>query len=345
MIMENMKIKFGIIGFGAIGPRHKDKIDNNENAELVAICDIDEKQFDKLNGNSIKLFNNYHDMLKIKEIDVVSICTPNDLHSPMTIDALNASKNVLCEKPMALSAKECKNMVHTSLKENKKLFIVKQNRYNPPIEAVKNLIEQDKLGRLYSIVVNCFWNRNNGYYENSSWRGLKNKDGGALFTQFSHFIDLMLVFGGSVDSVFTVANNYCHPNIEIEDTGVMTVNFSNGVIGSLNFTNNAYKNNMEGSITIFAEKGTVKIGGQYLNELEYQRLNGIKIHQSKWQTKPNDYGTYKGTMSNHDKVYQNVIDSLMNGGKVAVNGIDGMATTEVIEAAYKSVKTGTCINI
>jgi len=343
--MENGKIKFGIIGFGAIGPRHKEKIDLNENAELVAVCDIDENSLQKVDGNGVKLFTDYNEMLKMNNIDVVSICTPNDLHAPMAVDSLRAGKHVLCEKPMALTAKDCKVMVHTSLRENRKLFIVKQNRYNPPIMAVKKLMDENKLGKLFYIVVNCFWNRNNGYYEQSSWRGIKNRDGGALFTQFSHFIDLMLMFAGSVESVYTIANNFLHPDIDIEDTGVVSIKFSNGIIGSLNFTNNAYKNNMEGSITIFAEKGTVKIGGQYLNKLEYQRLDGENIPELDEAMQPNDYGTYQGTMSNHDKVYQNVVDSLMNGGKVAVNGIDGMETTEVIEAAYQSVMTGTCIRL
>lgn len=343
--MDKKKIRFGIIGFGAIGPRHKDKIEQTENAEIVAVCDVDESRRNKAAGNGVLLFADYKEMLKLSSLDVVSVCTPNDLHAPMSIDALRAGKHVLCEKPMALTAKDCKAMVHTSLRENRKLFIVKQNRYNPPILAVKNLIDENRLGKLFYIVVNCFWNRNNGYYEHSSWRGIKSRDGGALFTQFSHFIDLMLMFAGSVESVYTIANNFLHPNLDIEDTGVVSVKFSNGIIGSLNFTNNAYKANMEGSITIFAEKGTIKIGGQYLNKLEYQRLDGEAIPELDEVVRPNDYGTYQGSMSNHDKVYKNVVDSLNNGGKVAVNGIDGMETTEFIEAAYQSVVAGTCIKL
>jgi len=342
--MKNGKIRFGIIGFGAIGPRHKEKIEENTNAELIAVCDINEKKLASITDKKIKLFTNYHEMLKMDEIDVVSLCTPNDLHAEMAIDSMRAGKHVLCEKPMALTAKDCKEMVHISLKENKKLFIVKQNRYNPPIVAIKNLIDENKLGKIFCIVVNCFWNRGNGYYVNSDWRGIKSRDGGALFTQFSHFIDLMLMFAESnVDSVYTVANNFNHPDIEIEDTGIATIKFSNGIIGSLNFTNNAYKKNMEGSITIFAEKGTIKIGGQYLNELEYQSVDGFEIPKLDTSIRPNDYGSYQGTMSNHDKVYANVVNSFLNGGKVDVNGIDGMRTTEVIEAAYKSIMTGTCV--
>lgn len=338
--MEKKKVRFGIIGYGAIGPRHKEKIEAIAEAELVAVCDTEKQKLTSFNGNGVKVFQDYKEMLELKELDVVSICTPNYLHAEMTTLALKKGKHVLCEKPMALTSRECKLMVHTALRENKKLFIVKQNRYNPPVIVVKDLIEQKKIGKIFYIVANCFWNRNNGYYKDSTWKGKKKKDGGALFTQFSHFIDLILFFGGNVESVYTVANNFNHPEIEIEDTGTVTLRFNDGVIGTVNYTNNAYKKNMEGSITIFAEKGTIKIGGQYLNELEYQMIEDIEIKDLEISAKPNEYGTYQGTMSNHDKVYENVVDSLTNGGKVAVSGIEGMWTTEVIEAAYKSLERG-----
>lgn len=337
------KIKFGIIGFGAIGPRHLEKIEDNENAELVAVCDVDNNKLKRIKNGSIKKLTNYKELLELDDIDVVTICTPNYLHAQMTIDALNAGKHVLCEKPMALTSKECKIMVHTALKENKKLFIVKQNRYNPPIVAVKKLIDEKKLGQLYYIVLNCYWNRNDNYYQNSPWKGKRHLDGGALFTQFSHFIDIMLMFSGSVESVQMLMKNYKHSNIEIEDTGVVSLRFSNDMIGSVNFTNCSYQKNMEGSITIFAEKGTIKIGGQYLNELEYQNMKDVELIDLKDTGTPNDYGTYQGSMSNHDKVLENVVDSLANGGKIAVSGIEGMWTTEIIEAAYKSARTNTTI--
>jgi len=341
--MESQTVRFAIIGYGAIGPRHKEKIERLANAELVAACDINEQKLEPLSGNGIKLFTNYKEMLELEDIDVVSVCTPNYLHSVMTVDALKAGKHVLCEKPMALTSRECKFMVHTALRENKKLFIVKQNRYNPPVKSVKKLIEDKKLGRIFYIVTNCFWNRNNGYYVKSDWKGKKELDGGALFTQFSHFIDLMLLFGGNVESVYTQAANLNHPEIEIEDTGTVILKFSGGIIGTINYTNNAYQKNMEGSITVFAEKGTIKIGGQYLNELEYQMIEDAQIENLDISAKPNDYGTYQGSMSNHDKVYENVVDSLTNGSKVAVSGIEGMWTTEVIEAAYKSLDRGEVI--
>ncbi len=178
---------------------------------------------------------------------------------------------------MALTVPDCSAMVNAAEKANKRLFIVKQNRFNPPVEAVKKLIDDRKLGKIYSIQLNCFWNRNEDYYKNS-WKGTRELDGGTLFTQFSHFIDLLYWFVGDVDWVSAQTGNFHHQGmIEFEDTGMVILKFNNGAIGTINYTVNAYKKNMEGSFTIFAEKGTVKIGGQYLNELEYQSLEGEPI--------------------------------------------------------------------
>ena len=333
-------INFGIIGFGKIGPRHKQKIDENDNCNLIAICDINKNKLIGIDGNNIHLYTDYKMMLENRDIEVVSICTPNYLHSQMTIDALNAGKHVLCEKPMALSIQDCKKMIEAKLKNNRKLFIVKQNRYNPPVKAVKNLLENKRLGKLFLLVLNCYWNRNKDYFASSPWKGSKEKDGGALFTQFSHFIDLMYWLAGDVTSVYALVHNFNHPEIEIEDTGVVLVKFKNGAIGTINFTNCAYGKNMEGSITLFGEKGTVKIGGEYLNKLEYQKIENFEIANLSNSQTANDYGTYKGSMSNHHKVYENVVNVLCNNGEIDVGGIDGMQTVKIVEAIYKSTEIG-----
>jgi len=333
-------INFGIIGFGKIGPRHKQKIDENDNCNLIAICDIDKNKLIDIEGNNIQLYTDYKEMLKDKVIDVVSVCTPNYLHAQMTIDALNAGKHVICEKPMALSTQDCEKMIDAKSKNNRKLFIVKQNRYNPPVQAVRNLLNENKLGKLFFIVLNCYWNRNNEYFASSTWKGSREKDGGALFTQFSHFIDLMYWFAGDVESVYAFAKNYNHPEIEIEDTGVVALKFANGAIGTINFTNCAYKKNMEGSITLFGEKGTVKIGGEYLNTIEYQKIKNFEISNLPKSQDSNDYGTYKGSMSNHHKVYENVVNVLCNNGNIDVGGSDGMQTVKIVESIYKSIEIG-----
>src|SRR5947207_11099086 len=175
---------------------------------------------------------------------------------------------------MALSVQDCGEMIKEAERANRRLFIVKQNRFNPPVEAVKKAIDEGRLGKVYSIQLSCFWNRNNEYYDNS-WKGTLNMDGGTLFTQFSHFIDLLYWMIGDIKTVQAFTSNFHHQGeIEFEDTGVVALQFYNGAIGTINYTVNSFKKNMEGSLTIFGEKGTVKIGGQYLNELEYKSIDG-----------------------------------------------------------------------
>ena len=184
--------------------------------------------------------------------------------------------------------------------------------------------------------MSCFWNRNEDYYKDS-WKGTKELDGGTLFTQFSHFIDLLYWMFGDVKSVSSLMKNSHHKNIiEFEDNGVSVIEFENGIIGSINYTVNACKSNMEGSLVIFGEKGTVKIGGQYLNELEYQSFENYEIKNLPLGNKPNNYGKYQGSMSNHDLVYKNIIDVLQNNAPISASGYEAMKTVEIIEKLYNS---------
>ena len=277
-------------------------------------------------------------LTKEKEISVVSVCTPNGLHATHSIQSLNAGKNVLCEKPMAIDVTDCGEMIKAAERNNKRLFVIKQNRFNPPVAAVKELIDNNKLGKIYSVQLNCFWNRNEDYYKNS-WKGTRELDGGTLYTQFSHFIDLLYWLIGDVKKAYALTANFGHEGIiEFEDTGVVALQFYNGVLGTINYTVNSYAKNMEGSITIFGEKGTVKIGGQYLNELEYQSIEGIIIKDLPAGNKPNNYGTYMGSMSNHDKVYANLVDVINNGASIVTNLFEGLKTVEIIDKIYQSAK-------
>jgi UDP-N-acetyl-2-amino-2-deoxyglucuronate dehydrogenase len=331
----NAGIKFAILGCGRIAQRHAEHI--HALGQLVAVCDTDIKKAQSLAEKyQAKCFGSLDEMLvACPEIDVVSVCTPNGLHAEHSIKILKAGHHVLCEKPMALTVNDCSSMITAAERANKRLFIVKQNRFNPPVEAVKALIDQGKLGKLYSVQLNCFWNRNNEYYQNS-WKGTKDLDGGTLYTQFSHFIDLLYWFIGDVETISASTANFHHQGlIEFEDTGVAILKFRNGVIGTINYTVNAFKKNMEGSLTIFAEKGTVKIGGQYLNELEFQSLAGDPISNLPPGNPPNNYGQYVGSMSNHDKVYQNLISVLNGEGTIATSGMEGLKTVEIIEKIYR----------
>jgi UDP-N-acetyl-2-amino-2-deoxyglucuronate dehydrogenase len=328
--------KFGIIGCGRIAQRHAEHI--VKAGKLLAVSDIDPSRATALAEKyKVSAFENLEEMLIANpDLDVISVCTPNGLHAEHCIKSLKAGKHVLCEKPMALSVKDCSAMIHEAERANKRLFIVKQNRFNPPVIAVKELIDQGKLGKINSVQLNCFWNRNAEYYKNS-WKGTKDLDGGTLFTQFSHFIDLLYWFLGDVESLDAFTENFDHKGlIEFEDTGVVILKFLTGAIGTINYTVNAYKKNMEGSLTIFAERGTVKIGGQYLNELEYQSMEGESISNLPPGNPPNNYGQYFGSMSNHDKVYQNLVEVLSGLGAIATSGMEGLKTVEIIEKIYKS---------
>jgi predicted dehydrogenase len=330
------KINFAIIGCGKIAERHAKHIAQLGN--LVAVCDNVEAKAKAL--AEIYSVNSYTDIAVLLSsettIDVVAICTPNGLHAVHAIQVLQAGYHALVEKPMAIAAADCEAMILVANKANKLLFAIKQNRYNPPVVAVKHAIDNNKLGNIYSIQLSCFWNRNPDYYHHS-WKGTMALDGGTLFTQFSHFIDLLYWLIGDIKLVHVITKNLAHKGvIDFEDTGVIALEFTNGVIGTINYTVNSYQKNMEGSLTIFAEKGTVKIGGQYLNELEYQNIQDFVIDNLPKGNTANNYGNYVGSMSNHDKVYANVIDVLQNSAVMYTTAFDAMKTVEIIEKIYKA---------
>ena len=335
----NHPIRFAIVGCGRIAQRHAIHINNN--GVLVAVCDNDPAKAESLGtANAARIYSDIEALLENERnnIDVVAICTPNGLHAQHAIAALKAGFHVLCEKPMAISVHDCGEMIKAAESANKRLFAIKQNRFNPPIAEVKRLIDEGVLGKIYSIQLSCFWNRNFEYYANS-WKGTKNLDGGTLFTQFSHFIDLLYWMIGDVKAAKGMSKNYAHQDvIEFEDTGVVAVEFYNGAVGTINYTVNSFAGNMEGSLTIFAEKGTVKIGGQYLNELEYQRIDNYKIENLPEGNKANSYGTYQGSMSNHDKVYENLVDVLVNNASINTSAFEGLKTVEIIDKIYNAIK-------
>ncbi len=336
--MEKSNLKFALIGCGRIANRHAEHINNI--AQLKAVCDVEKEKADALAEQyGVKAYYDIDDLLANEnEVDVVSICTPNGLHASHSISALKAGYHVLCEKPLATNVHDCGEMIKAAEQANKRLFAIKQNRFNPPVAAVKQAIEDGKLGKIYSVQLSCFWNRNPQYYENS-WKGTKDLDGGTLYTQFSHFIDLLYWLVGDVKSAKAYLGNYDHKDIiEFEDTGAVILEFYNGAIGTVNYTVNSYGKNMEGSLTIFGEKGTVKIGGQYLNEMEYQNIEDYKIENLPEGNKANSYGNYQGSMSNHDMVYQNLVDVLSNNAAISTSAFEGLKTVEIIDKIYSSVE-------
>ena len=336
-----MKVKFGILGCGRIGERHAKHIINHSQAQLVGFFDIKkEKRKSFLEKTKAQEFENKEALLE-SNLDIVNICTPNGTHAKEAVSVLEKGKHVLVEKPMALSRADCEMMINTALKNNKHLFVVKQNRYNPPIQEVKKLLDSGDLGKVYYVVVNCYWNRNERYYEESDWKGSKALDGGVLFTQFSHFIDIIyFLFGELSNYQGLVKKQKLDSLIDFEDTGSFTFNFKNiDALGAFNYTIVSHGQNMEGSITLFTEKGTIKIGGQYLNTLEYCNVDkGIKINEIPTSNSANDYGYYQGSMSNHDKVIHNVVETLNGRETIMTNAMEGLKVVEMIENIYNAVQ-------
>jgi UDP-N-acetyl-2-amino-2-deoxyglucuronate dehydrogenase len=330
-------IGFAVVGCGRIGERHAGHA--GDYGQLAAVCDVvEEKASSIAKAHGARAFTDIGDMLENcrKAVDVVVVCTPNGLHAEHTIKAFQSGYHVICEKPMALSVHDCGEMIKAGERANKRLFVVKQNRYNPPVEHLKTLLETGKLGRIYSAHLNCFWNRNDTYYADG-WKGTMAMDGGTLYTQFSHFIDLLYWLIGDVRDVYAMTNNFMHKqSVEFEDTGVAILRFHNGCLGSVSFTINSYGKNMEGSLTLFCEKGTIKIGGQYLNEIEYENVEGMKPTQLRQGRTANDYGFYQGSMSNHQDVYANVVRVLTDQGTIGTVGFEGLKTVEIIDKIYRA---------
>ena len=332
------KTLFCIVGYGNIGRRHADHIVENKNATLVAVCDSNTEVQSKLPAGVV-YYSSLQAMLENTKADVLCVCTPNYLHESHTIAGLRAGFHVVVEKPMAMSVEECTRMIETSKETGKTIFAVKQNRYNPPVQEVKKLLVNNELGEIYMMQINCFWNRGGAYYAGSDWRGKKLKDGGCLFTQFSHFVDILYYLNGPITSAHGRIHNFAHQDItEVEDTGSFVMKAANNAIINFNFTTCSYQQNMEGSITIFAEKGTVKIGGQYLNTIDYQKLATATLPHINITAKANDYGLYQGSMSNHDKVIQNVVDVLHNDHLVMTTAEEGREVLRIIEQMYNSVE-------
>ena len=333
------KISVAIVGCGHIGKRHAAVIDESPFLELAGLCDIElerAKELGDLYNVNIREVD-YKKLLE-KKIDLISICTPHYLHKEMAISSLKAGRNVIVEKPMALSSADANEMTAVADTLGQKLFVIKQNRFNVPIKLAEEAIRNNHLGETFMVQCNVLWNRHQAYYDQSEWRGYLNKEGGALFTQASHFIDILVWWFGDVIDANTKIATQNH-KIEVEDAGITNLQFSSGVLGSLNWTTNIYNKNYEGSITIIAEKGTIKIGGAYLNKIEFWDVQSYPLPENiAYIDLPNNYGKYQGSSSNHHKVFEEVAKSLLGEASNTVEGYEGARSIEAIEKIYNGVK-------
>ena len=338
--MSNTEVSFAIVGCGSIGKRHIAVLDANPEANLVAICDTESVA---LNTQLelypyLKGYGSLDEMLAAGGFDVVAVVTPHALHADMSMRIMRAGYHVLVEKPMALNTTDCEAMNACSSETGRHLWVVKQNRHNIPIRLAKDAIERGMLGKIFMIKCDILWNRYQGYYDDSPWRGHVDTEGGALFTQASHFIDLLIWWCGDVTESKAHIETQNH-NIETEDSGIAYIKFKSGTLGSLVWTTCVYNKNYEGSITIIGENGTIKIGGKYLNKIEFWDVQGFPLPEGvEFTDKPNAYGKYQGTSSNHDKVYAALIEYLQTGQNHTVPGFEGMKSIEAIEAIYANAR-------
>jgi|TARA_R110002051_G_scaffold272955_1_gene333582 UDP-N-acetyl-2-amino-2-deoxyglucuronate dehydrogenase len=331
------KINFGVVGVGHIGKRHSSMVLNNKNCELIAFCDVKNKNELGLESfKGVSFYNNIKDMLNNHpEIDVVCICTPNGLHSKQAIQSLENNKHVIIEKPIGLKISESEKVLHAALQNHKQVFAVMQNRYSPPSMWLKEIVDKKIIGDIFMAQVNCYWNRDDRYYKKGGWKGTQEQDGGTLFTQFSHFIDIMYWLFGDIENIQGKFNDFTHQeSTDFEDSGIVSFDFKNGGMGCLNYSTAVWDSNLESSITIIGSKGSVKVGGQYMNEIEYCNIKDYEMPTLPPSNPPNDYGQYKGSAANHHYIIQNVVETLRGQNVATTNVLEGLKVVEIIEKIY-----------
>lgn len=336
--MEEKKIRFAVVGCGHIGKRHAEMITRDAGAELVALCDIRPREELAIDAYDVPFYTDFNALLSSGlAMDVINICTPNGLHASMAIAAIESGHHIVLEKPMALNLTDAENVVYTSLKYSKQVFCVMQNRYSPPSVWIKEMVESGRLGKLYMVQLNCYWNRDERYYKAGGWHGNAQLDGGTLFTQFSHFIDILYWLFGDICNIHARFADFNHEKLtEFEDSGLVTFDFVNGGIGSLNYSTSVWDKNMESSMLIVAENGSVKIGGQYMNEVEYCHIKNYTMPDLAPTNPGNDYGPYKGSAQNHNFVIRNVINVLSGKSRetITTNVLEGMKVVDIIQRIY-----------
>ncbi len=332
------KISFAVVGFGHIGKKHALMVHENENSELKAVIDTnaDRLQAAKELYPSIQVFDSIEAFNEDgPQCDVVNICTPNGYHASQSIKVLEKRSHVVIEKPMGLNRQECEDVIFKSLQVSRHVFCVKQNRYSPSSRWLKSLMEENRLGKINMVQLSCYWNRDARYYQAGGWKGTKQLDGGVLFTQFSHFIDIMYWLFGDIQNIVATSTNFSHKDsTEFDDSGLVQFEFVNGGFGSINYSTSIWDKNFESSIVVIGEKGTVKVSGQYMDKVEYCHIEDYTMPELPPSNPPNDYGQYKGSAANHHYVIENVVDVLTGKSQISTNALEGMKVVEIIERIH-----------
>jgi UDP-N-acetyl-2-amino-2-deoxyglucuronate dehydrogenase len=333
-------LKFALIGCGRISHKHSELLGNNQidGAKLVSVCDIDEEKAKKLADKfNIPYYTDMEKILQNEDIDVVSILTPSGMHCEHTLKIAKYKKHIVVEKPMALTLDDADSMIRACDENDIRLFVVKQNRYNLPVQQLKKALDDNRFGKLVLGTVRVRWCRPQEYYDQDSWRGTWKYDGGVLTNQASHHIDLLEWCMGDVESVFAKSVTAL-VDIEAEDTAVVTLKFQNGALGIIEATTAVRPKDLEGSISIMGETGSVEIGGFAVNEIKHwnfkdtiqsdNNINDFSVNP------PNIYGF------GHKAYYEHVVDCISNDKKALVDGLVGRKSLELINAIYESIETG-----
>lgn len=342
-------LNFGIIGCGRISPNHVKAIAaNRQKAKLVAVCDLEESKMDKIveryeelmqaDGNEVKEYKDYQQLLADPDIDVVTIATYSGLHAQMAIDAMRAGKHVIVEKPMALSVADADKMIQVAEQTGRKLTVSFQNRFNKAVQKMRQALETQRFGKLVHGVASIRWHRDDRYYKSADWRGTWAMDGGALMNQCIHNIDLLQWTMGPVDSVYAQAGTFLN-SIEAEDAAVAVLRFKSGALGIIEGSTCVFPDNMEETLSIFGEKGTVQIGGIAINHITYWKFgDGLddekEVLQNYGENPANVYGF------GHNPLFADFIDAVENDRDPYITGREGKKAMEIVLGIYKSVKTG-----
>lgn len=338
------KIRFSLTGCGRIAANHFAALDAHaDHAELVAVCDTDQAALEAAVARTGATgFGSHRQMVLEAAPDIAVIATPSGLHSEQTIVAAASGRHVMTEKPMATRWRDGLKMVRACDQAGVRLFVVKQNRCNATLQALKRAIDQGRFGRIYSVAVNVFWTRSQEYYDSANWRGTWEFDGGAFMNQASHYIDLLDWLVGPVESVMAYTGTLAR-NIQVEDSGVASVRWRSGTLGTVNVTMLTYPKNFEGSITILGERGTVRVGGVAVNSIEHWEFSGPHPDDKKIQEASYETNSVYGL--GHSRYYGNVVDAIRGLVEPETDGREGLKSLEILTALYISARDGRKVNL
>ena len=341
--VKERKIRIGVVGCGRISRNHFASIEqHSDQMELAAVCDTDT---DTLAAHkerySVPAYTDMEAMLEKEQLDLVALCTPSGIHPEQTILAARAGVHVMTEKPMATRWQDGVRMVKACDEAHVRLFVVKQNRRNTTLQLLKRAVKEKRFGRIHMVHLNVFWSRPQEYYDSAKWRGTWEFDGGAFMNQASHYVDLLDWLIGPIDRVQAMMSTT--RDIEVEDTGVLNVRWRNGALGSMSVTMLAYPKNLEGSITILGERGTVRVGGVAVNDIQVWEFDEPRDYDADIQSA--NYETTSVYGFGHPLYYKNVVDVLRGDAESDTDGREGLKSLEVLIAAYLSARDGKTVSL